>query len=429
MKKIEVKSHFSPLTIKWHSPQFKLRMKMKYKNYQLDDFIQDEYFQKWVLQSDAMTDNFWDNWLSRNPDKKDVVNEAKQMVRLFASDEDKLAKEDFDTMWQHIVDQRAKSTKRSPSTSSGNTTIRVMMRVAAVFLGIMALSLGIYFYGSLGSKQNLPMETRPQITLELQDGSIKVIDEGQSGVITTSEDGRVVNQQYDKLVYDNTDNENGQTLVYNQLTVPYGRKFEVVLSDGSHIFLNSGSKLRYPVTFLKGQARDVFLDGEAYFSVSKDEQRPFTVVTDDMNTQVYGTEFNVSSYKNESNTFTVLVEGSVGVYHSNNVEGTKPITIVPGQRAVYENGAIDVETANIDKYIGWKQGKLVFVDDRFELILKELERNFDVQFENQYEALNDMEFTGTFAYGEPLEKILGICQEHTPFTYTKKGDTITITNN
>ncbi|UBZ14965.1 DUF4974 domain-containing protein [Flagellimonas marinaquae] len=402
---------------------------MKYKNYQLDDFIQDEYFQKWVLQSDAMTDNFWSNWLSLNPDKKDLVNEAKQMVRLLASDEEKLAKEDFDTMWQHIVDQRAKSTKRSPGTSSGNTTIRVMMRVAAVFIGIMGLSLGIYFYGSLGPKQNLPMETRPQITLELQDGSIKVIDEGQSGVITTSEGGRVVNQQYNKLVYDNTENEGEQTLVYNQLIVPYGRKFEVVLSDGSHIFLNSGSKLRYPVTFLKDKARDVFLDGEAYFSVSKDEQRPFTVVTDDMNTQVYGTEFNVSSYKNESNTFTVLVEGSVGVYHSNNVEGTKPITIVPGQRAVYENGAIDVETANIDKYIGWKQGKLVFVDDRFELILKELERNFDVQFENQYEDLNDMEFTGTFAYGEPLEKILRICKEHTPFNFTRNGNTITITNN
>lgn len=405
---------------------------MKYNNFKVDDFIQDEYFQKWVLHSDTMTDNFWDNWLARNPDKKDVVEKAKEMVRLLASDEDRLAKEDFDAMWQNIVEQRTKSsTYDSHESKTTRFGPRAILRIAAVFVGLMALSIAIYQYDSFTSVNDVSLPAESQITLELQDGTIKTINENQSGAIRTSEGDKVVSQQYNVLVYNDSDegDGDGETLEYNQLTVPYGKKFELILSDGSHIFLNSGSKLRYPVTFLKDQARDVFLDGEAYFSVSKDQARPFTVVTDDMNTQVYGTEFNVSSYKNEKNTFTVLVEGSVGVYHSNNIQGSKPITIVPGQRAIYENGAIDVEMANIDKYIGWKQGKLVFVDDRFELILKELERNFDVRFENQYEALNDMEFTGSFAYGEPLEKILRICREHTPFAYTRNGDTITITNN
>ena len=180
------------------------------------------------------------------------------------------------------------------------------------------------------------------------------------------------------------------------------------------MFLNSGSKLRYPVRFLTSSPRDVYLDGEGYFDVVEDVDRPFTVITDDMNTQVYGTEFNVSSYKNEGNTSTVLVEGSVGVYRANNEEGIKPLMITPGQRAVYDNDQIAVEEVPIRKYVAWKDGLLYFVDDRFELLLKELERHFNVSIDNQYKSLEGKRFTGTFT-NESLDQILKVAQAYGQF--------------
>ena len=243
--------------------------------------------------------------------------------------------------------------------------------------------------------------------------------------VVTNAQGIVVGKQEQNTLFYKGEEAASETLKYNQLSVPYGKKFELILSDNSHVFLNSGSSLRYPVKFIKGAPRNVYLDGEAYFSVEEDKERPFTVITDEMNTQVYGTEFNVSSYKNENNTSTVLVEGSVGVYRSNNQKGAKPLTIKPGQRATFENNAIAVDKVNLKKHIAWKEGKLLFVDDRFDLILKELERHFDVEIDNQYALMNSKKYTGTFS-NVPLEQILRICQEHTPFDYTLEGDRITI---
>ena len=220
--------------------------------------------------------------------------------------------------------------------------------------------------------------------------------------------------------------DNVTELVYNELTVPYGKNFELVLSDGSHIYLNAGSKLRYPVQFPHGKPRNVFLDGEAFFDVARDSTRSqFTVVTDMLNTQVYGTRFNVSSYKDENNTFTVLEEGSVGVYHPNSPKKEDPVKIVPGQRAVFEDGSIQVETVDIRKYTAWTKGELYFMQDRFELVLKELERHFDVRIDNQYPELNDVPFNAMFT-NESLDKILELFQIHSPFSYEKNGNVITI---
>ena len=206
--------------------------------------------------------------------------------------------------------------------------------------------------------------------------------------------------------------------------MPYGKNFELVLSDSSHIYLNAGSTLRFPVQFLPDQPRDVYLDGEAYFVVASDKERPFTVVTDKMNTRVYGTRFNVTSYKNEGNTYTVLEEGSVGVYPPE-ADESAPVKIVPGQRAVMENGNIVVEEVRVEKYMAWTRGELYFRNDTFALILKKLERHFNVSINSSYPGLDQMEFIGTFK-GQTLDEILSAFQEYTPFQYKREGNNITI---
>lgn len=400
---------------------------MKYKHYDVEDFLLDEYFQKWVLDSDDMTNSFWNQWQEKHPEKKEVLMEAKRLVKLLASEGDslKMDKVDFESTWQHIIEHRREEEDSTFLIRKKKPVFRNFLRVAAVFIGLLMMGIASYYSGFFDTQETIPELDGPQVTLELEDGTLKVLDENQSGLITDAEGNVIVNQQQRTLVYDaNGDGED--ELVYNQLTVPYGKKFDVVLSDGSTVFLNSGSKLRYPVNFLSGSPRDVYLDGEGYFDVAEDKTRPFTVITDDMNTQVYGTEFNVSSYKNEGNTSTVLVEGSVGVYRANNEEGIKPMMIVPGQRAVYDNDEIAVEEVPIRKYVAWKDGLLYFVDDRFELLLKELERHFNVSIDNQYKDLEGKRFTGTFT-NESLEQILKVARAYGKFEYTINGDQITIT--
>lgn len=409
---------------------------MKYRDYDIDDFVSDSYFQKWVLNTDEMTSNFWNNWLERNPDKSDDIKTAKRMVKLLAYEENPLSKEDFDDMWQNIMDGRQTFEKemvaerRNPKKQTNRKAPLWKMdnkylKIAAVFIGIIVISYGTFLSGIL-STGNGELQTAPQITLELEDGSIRIMDENATGAITTA-GGQRVGQQQQKTLHYNQDNRLGDIgeLVYNKLTVPYGKTFELVLSDGSYIILNAGSKLRYPVRFVKDKPRNVFLDGEAFFEVAKDDGHPFTVVTDDMNTLVYGTGFNVSSYKNDHNTFTVLAEGSVGVYPANNPAKEEPVKIVPGQRAVFENGKIEVEAVDIHKYTAWTKGELLFMDDGFELITKKLERHFNVQIENRYPELNGKKFTGTFTT-ESLEDILKVFRAHTAFEFRQKDNQLII---
>ncbi|MCK0146213.1 FecR domain-containing protein [Arenibacter sp. F26102] len=396
---------------------------MKYKNYDIEDFITDEYFLRWVLDPDAMTNMFWENWLADYPNKKEEVDKAKRLVMLMNYDEDKLSSQDFDAMWRNIIENRRDTVNEIKL--QGKAKNRRYFSVAAVFLGLFVSSIGLYLAGAFSSSEKFPIDNTPQITLQLQDGTIKVLDDTSSNVVANANGNVVVRQEQNVLHYEDK-NEDTKKLEYNELAVPYGKKFELLLSDGTHVFLNSGSKLRYPVNFLKDTPRDVYLDGEAYFSVEKDKARPFTVMTHDMNTRVHGTEFNVSSYKNENNTSTVLIEGSVDVTMVNGDRAGEHIMIQPGERAVYENNVIDVAEVNVEKYISWKDGKLLFEDDPFYLMVKELERHFNVEIDNRYEALNGKKFTGTFGK-ESLDQILQICQEHTAFSYSVEGSKITIT--
>ncbi|MBO0353537.1 DUF4974 domain-containing protein [Muricauda ruestringensis] len=398
---------------------------MTYKDYTSEDFANDHYFQKWVLEKDAITSNFWNNWLAQHPEKQEVVETARDMVRLLAQDDDAPTPNEKDRVWMQIIEKRntrERGRMNSPK-SLFNNLGKGLIKVAAVAIPLVVLSYGAYQLG-LFTKEGTLLVDPNQITLELQDGTIKVMDEEASGVVIT-EKGKTLGKQNKNILTYQRSKDDVTELVYNELTVPYGKNFELVLSDGSHIYLNAGSKLRYPVQFPHGKPRNVFLDGEAFFDVAQDSTRSFTVVTDMLNTQVYGTRFNVSSYKDENNTFTVLEEGSVGVYQPNSPKKDDPIKIVPGQRAVFEDGSINVETVDIRKYTAWIDGELYFLDDRFELILKELERRFDVKIDNHYEELNDVKFTGTFSR-EPLDQILKLFQYQTVFDYDIKEKTITI---
>lgn len=290
------------------------------------------------------------------------------------------------------------------------------LRYAAILGGLSIISYGFYLFNMVDSSRQNPQTQIPQITLRLEDGSIQILDVQQEKVIANKDGDEIVTHQFDKISYKQAKPKDGK-LVYNELTVPYGKKFQVVLSDGTHVFLNSGTKIRYPIAFISKGNREVFLDGEAYFLVTENKVNPFVVNTDEMNVQVLGTKFVVSSYQNENNTSATLVEGSVAVYETGKTYNkTESIVIEPNQQVSYESEQFVVREVNVKKYTAWTEGKLYFVNDRFEVILKEMERHFNVEIVNNYDRLNGVRYTATFKT-ETIEQILNTFKENTQFEY------------
>ena len=268
-----------------------------------------------------------------------------------------------------------------------------------------------------------------EITLKLADGSVKYIGRLTNGD-SVGEAKIASNVKTDKqLTYDKTDLSIEGELVYNELTVPRGKVFSLELSDGTVVNLNSGSWIKYPERFMNNHKnREIFINGEAYFDVAKNKEHPFVVNSKMLRTTVLGTEFNFTAYDNDEVTSVVLVEGKVMVESEGSKTGI--VYLKPNQRAyiskLYKT-IINKEEVNVNKYIAWKLGEMLFADDMFSEIIEKLERKYNVSIESTYQELNNKRFTSRFS-GNTIEEVLEVFKLHSSFEYDIKGSTIKIYN-
>ena len=195
------------------------------------------------------------------------------------------------------------------------------------------------------------------------------------------------------------------------------------------MYLNAGSYIKYPVKFLKGQKRKVFLEGEAYFDVAKDKLHPFIVSIKDFNVKVLGTQFNLSFYPEDVAITTVLVEGSVKLYEENkkNISGSSTI-LLPNHKATWNllKKEILLEKVDVNEYISWKNDEIVFTNLSFKQILIKLERSFNISIENEYKFLGNQLFSASFDKKDSIEDILKAFYENTPFKYKIENKKIII---
>ncbi|MBO0323020.1 DUF4974 domain-containing protein [Muricauda sp. CAU 1633] len=268
------------------------------------------------------------------------------------------------------------------------------------------------------------------------EGIVIVFDNGEKIELSSDKtreqlldkDGNQIGERNgDQLDY--SGKENLGELVYNTLSVPNGRRFDIVLSDNSHVFLNAGSSLRYPVNFIPGKKRQVFLEGEAFFEVSEDKEHPFVVTSGNMDVEVLGTKFNVNAYPEETNINTVLVEGSVqlNVTEAEKNANSLSVLLEPGHIAHWDidSKSAQMEEVDTELYTSWMQGKLVLRGMRFKDIMKKLERHYGVSIQNKNRELENRVFTATFDV-ETIEEVLNTFVSETDFDYLIEKDQITI---
>ncbi|PRZ28156.1 FecR family protein [Flavobacterium granuli] len=333
---------------------------------------------------------------------------------------------DKDKAWQNILSQLERPLESANVREKPKYRRRIIKQASAVMkyaaVVIFFLTMGYFYFQKDFLDKSAFKVPAEAITLQLENGAIQIIkDDGSSQIIDAN--GNVVgSQKGNQLVYSNTVVKD--SLVYNTINVPYGKRFELQLSDGTSVHLNSGTSLKYPVRFIKGESRQVFLDGEAYFDVTKDSKHPFVVRSNDMDVKVLGTRFNVTSYHKDEKTYAVLVEGSVAAY-SKLIEN-EHVLLKPGNRAYFENKQLKTEAVDIDKYVAWVSGELMFIDDSFGVIANKLERKYNVDIVNNYDDLNDIVITATFKE-ENIYQVLKTFQTYKAFDFTINNRVITIT--
>lgn len=218
--------------------------------------------------------------------------------------------------------------------------------------------------------------------------------------------------------------EIGEEIVYNTMQIPVGGFYQLKLADGTKVWLNSLTQLRFPVTFA-GEERKVYLTGEAYFEVARDSVHPFIVATDEgMEVKVYGTEFNVDTYR-KGTVRTTLVNGKVGIRVSATGE---EVRLSPNQMALFTKATQSIQVKNVDPYgaVAWKDGKFVFEDEPIEEIMERLSRWYDVKVFYANERIKKHTFTGIITRFADISDVLHLMEETAAVEFRIQGDTITV---
>jgi len=348
-------------------------------------------------------------WIEASSENKEIFIKYKKAWVLTA-----VANADTVKEWKKIQNVVQKKNR--------NKILPKVLKYAAVFIGVIGVAY--LFQMEKGGVQQLQFDDK-LITIQLDNGEVEVLTSNgtkqildQKGKLIGVQNGSLLNYNSKQDVV-NTLSTSSTTLAYNELTVPYGKTFRLVLSDGTSVSLNAGTSLKYPIRFIKGKDRQVFLKGEAYFDVTKDTESPFVVNVNEMNVRVLGTQFNVSSYPEDLSYNTVLVEGSVGIYKKGkqfNIENTT--LLKPGFRAAWNKSSevLNIEKVNTNIYTGWISGKLIFKNLPFKIIRKKLERHYNVTIVNNNKALENKTYNATFDT-QKIEEVLEILNKSFSIKY------------
>lgn len=366
----------------------------KKEKYTVTDLISDHSFINWVIDGKASESQVWADYLVSHPDQQANFEQAASFIRSVWAEEPAIEPERILLMWQKIHLKLARKRR-----------VLVLRRWMTAAAAIVVLAVSAYTFQKQQKASFIPFEegiiaANESIQLLTGDGHVKDID-GESLVIRQQSDGTLL-ADADTISIEQPSSE----IKMNQLTVPYGKRTDLYLSDGTHIYVNSGSKLAFPSVF-KGKQREIFLSGEAYCEVVADKQHPFIIHTDDIDVRVTGTAFNIQAYANEEHMQTVLVHGEVTLVNRGGILKDKLI-MKPGESAVFDkaSGNYSVKNVETEQYTSWINGYLILEHRPVSAIFRSLERyyNTSIHYHNKAEAIS---FSGKLDLRDSIVDVLG----------------------
>jgi transmembrane sensor len=303
-----------------------------------------------------------------------------------------------DSFVEHSVN---KVWTRLQKVSKPTPIIKMWPRIAAAAILLFAVSIGSYVY--LTKNKPLQVSYSNDITPG-SDRAILTLANGRKISLTDAKVGSLAQQSG----IHNSDKSftNDTSTSYNKIEIPYGGQYQVNLPDGTKVWLNAGSSLRYPTRF-SVKERKVELTGEGYFEVAKNKALPFRVLTDKQVVEVLGTHFNVKAYIDEPTVKTTLLEGSVKVTH--NKSGVTRL-LMPGQQSVLANEDLKISEADTEEAVAWKNGLFLFNDQNLDEIMLQVSRWYGVTVVFSDSSLKKQFFAGSISRFKNISQLLEVLE-------------------
>jgi len=365
--------------------------KEKYLKYDsTEEFILDKYFYTWVLYPNEEQNLFWNSFIDQYPGKSNLIREAALIIKSFQPIEPEVPEYKLNLILHKIL---------NPEKTIILSRYRGVKYAAALAI---FLAIGSLIWVSVSKENRFPIQagimTGMKGRIILANGSTREFDTEKTSIKQSSSGHLTINNDTLEIKADKSSSD------INKVMIPYGKRSEIMLADGTHIWLNSGSQLSYPTEF-KSDSREVYLSGEAFFDVKPNPEKPFYVITRDVRIKVLGTSFNVSSYDEDNTCQTVLIKGRVSA--GKNQLFAKTIDLIPGERMTYDkkNRSITKDKVDIKFHESWISGYLLFDNEPITEIYKKLERYYNKNIETE-KGLDKISFSGKLDLKDRLEDVL-----------------------
>lgn len=391
----------------------------------IKDLLKDKLFIQWVINPTPELDKLWQQRMQNNNELQQTIEDLKDIIKNIRVKEPEVSAEEKKLIWSNI--ERELQIQQSKKKRKQAFIIGLVSAAA-----IITLLFGGYWIWNLKISNDNEINYTAYITDDeeiMKTGNInltlsnnKQIDiEKDSTVIIYNAKGQVNIDSKDIQEEPDSDND---TPILNQLIVPYGKSTSLVLSDGTKIWVNSGSKVIYPSVFDK-KKREIFLTGEAYMDVKPDKSAPFIIKTDHIDVNVLGTKLNISAYKEDEIQSVVLVSGAVEV-KSKELKGS--FKIEPEQMLAYGTVSrdINIQKVNTDHYTSWIEGYLLIRSESLDTVLQKLSRHFNVKFDYNREEFKKIYVSGKLDLKANIEEVLKLISITTPISYSIGESQITI---
>jgi transmembrane sensor len=398
----------------------------EYKGYSLEELLEDQDFVNQIIS--IQTNEEWEKFLQANISAKSNIIQARKIIQIFRISEGKLRDETKFNLWKNVNDfNKNFSGKRKIA------RLNVFVRYAASFLIILAIGRAIYWRYSVSDNQysfakieSVEKTNNPILVLANKEKIELASDKESNIVVLKNQDAILVNND---SIIQNTPQQGTAQNAFNEITVPYGKKVMLQLSDGTKVQLNAGSRFAFPQTF-NGRNREVYLAGEGYFEVTKNEKQPFIVSTSEVDVKVLGTKFNLSAYSSDNICETVLLEGKVEIQEKGRVFNDR-INLMPNQKAMYFNDTkqlIKSEAPDAGMYVTWTNGWYNFSNENIVRVLEKLERFYNVKFIYDKSIIEKaLPISGKLDLKDSMQEVMGVLSDVAKIDYKMSNENIVIT--
>lgn len=389
----------------------------KYTGYSVEDLLHDQEFIS-VIKG-IHTNEEWEQFLQSQKGSKKNILQAGKIIRLFEIKDGLLSDDKKYELWKNIHTFRLEFLRKDKLRK-----IKSFAKIAAtVFLIITAGSLLYLRFNSFEKQYHFSESVRDlkfeNPLLVLSNGRQVDLEKNKSK-ITVLKGRNAIQINHESIVENQPSAARGTTGdKLNEVIVPFGKKSELVLEDGTKVWLNAGSRFAFPQKF-EGGKRMVYLEGEAYFEVTANADLPFVISADNIHVEVLGTKFNICAYKSDNFNEAVLLDGSIEVWEKDRLFKDK-IVMTPNQKLTYqkENNQIELTLDPAPEiHIAWIDGWYQFSNENLEQVLKKLERYYNIRFEyNQQVISGALPVSGKLDLKESLDEVMILLSGVAKFNY------------